>query len=133
MRCRARPAIFPVHTSKFPRCLGRRRSQTGARRCHRACDAVTLRLSHRELSWHAAGGTLTGVREKSLISRGSRRLDLQSRHAPPSFPCPFVSISQHAGYWLTTSFLKEVDRTKETTFYDSVTGARRCRDCGASL
>lgn len=29
---------------------------------------------------------------------------------------------QHAGYWTSTSFLSSVDRTAETTFYDSVTG-----------
>lgn len=30
--------------------------------------------------------------------------------------------AEHAGYWTQTSFLKEVDRNGETTFYDSVTG-----------
>ena len=30
--------------------------------------------------------------------------------------------AEYAGYFLSTSFLKEVDRTKETTYYDSVTG-----------
>jgi|TARA_B100000085_G_scaffold244118_1_gene236436 peptide methionine sulfoxide reductase MsrB len=30
--------------------------------------------------------------------------------------------AEYAGYFLSTSFLNEVDRTKETTFYDSVTG-----------
>jgi peptide methionine sulfoxide reductase MsrB len=32
------------------------------------------------------------------------------------------SYPQHAGYWETTNFLKEVDRTKETVYYDPVTG-----------
>jgi hypothetical protein len=31
-------------------------------------------------------------------------------------------LPQHGGYWLSTAFLKEVDRSGETTFYDSVTG-----------
>lgn len=30
--------------------------------------------------------------------------------------------AEHSGYWLTTNFLKEVDRKGETTFYDSVSG-----------
>lgn len=30
--------------------------------------------------------------------------------------------AEFAGYWETTSFLKEVDQEKETTYYDSVTG-----------
>ena len=30
--------------------------------------------------------------------------------------------AEYAGYWRTTSFLKEVDRTKPTVYYDSVTG-----------
>lgn len=30
--------------------------------------------------------------------------------------------AEHSGYWELTNFLKEVDRTAETTFYDSVTG-----------
>eukprot|EP00798_Chlamydomonas_sp_ICE-L_P000525 gene525-1938_t len=30
--------------------------------------------------------------------------------------------AEHSGYWLTTKFLKEVDRNVETTFYDSVSG-----------
>jgi len=30
--------------------------------------------------------------------------------------------AEFAGYWTTTNFLKEVDRTGETTYYDSVTG-----------
>jgi peptide methionine sulfoxide reductase MsrB len=30
--------------------------------------------------------------------------------------------AEYAGYFLSTPFLKEVDRTKETTYYDSVTG-----------
>ena len=34
----------------------------------------------------------------------------------------FLFRTQYGGYWLSTSFLKEVDKTKETTFYDSVTG-----------
>ena len=29
---------------------------------------------------------------------------------------------QYGGYWQTTTFLKEADRSGETTFYDSVTG-----------
>lgn len=41
-------------------------------------------------------------------------------------PLPLFNYStrcpQYAGYWLTTSFLKEVDRKAETTYYDSVTG-----------
>ena len=32
------------------------------------------------------------------------------------------AASQHAGYWTSTNFLNEVDRTVETTYYDSVTG-----------
>ena len=30
--------------------------------------------------------------------------------------------AEHSGYWLQTKFLETVDRTKETTYYDSVTG-----------
>ena len=30
--------------------------------------------------------------------------------------------AEYAGYWATTSFLKEVDRTGPTVYYDSVTG-----------
>lgn len=30
--------------------------------------------------------------------------------------------AEHSGYWETTSFLQEVDRESEITFYDSVTG-----------
>lgn len=30
--------------------------------------------------------------------------------------------AEHSGYWETTNFLKEVDSSKETTFYDSVSG-----------
>ena len=30
--------------------------------------------------------------------------------------------AQHAGYWTSTNFLKEVDRIVVTTYYDSVTG-----------
>jgi hypothetical protein len=30
--------------------------------------------------------------------------------------------AEHAGYWEQTSFLAEVDKTVETTYYDSVTG-----------
>jgi peptide methionine sulfoxide reductase MsrB len=30
--------------------------------------------------------------------------------------------AEHSGYFLTTSYLKEVSRTEETTYYDSVTG-----------
>ena len=30
--------------------------------------------------------------------------------------------AEYAGYWTTTNFFKEVDRTTETTFYDSITG-----------
>ena len=30
--------------------------------------------------------------------------------------------AENGGYWATTSFLKEVDRTGVTTYYDSVTG-----------
>ena len=30
--------------------------------------------------------------------------------------------AEHAGYWTSTNFLAEVDRTTETTYYDSVTG-----------
>jgi peptide methionine sulfoxide reductase MsrB len=30
--------------------------------------------------------------------------------------------AENSGYFLSTAFLKEVDRTKETTYYDSVTG-----------
>eukprot|EP01033_Poteriospumella_lacustris_P006836 gene6836-4924_t len=30
--------------------------------------------------------------------------------------------AEHSGYWETTSFLSEVDGSKEITFYDSVTG-----------
>jgi peptide methionine sulfoxide reductase MsrB len=30
--------------------------------------------------------------------------------------------AEFSGYWLKTTFLAEVDRTKETTYYDSVTG-----------
>mmetsp|Transcript_61096 Transcript_61096/g.172690 ORF Transcript_61096/g.172690 Transcript_61096/m.172690 type:complete len:175 (+) Transcript_61096:119-643(+) len=30
--------------------------------------------------------------------------------------------AEHSGYWETTKFLTEVDRTQPTTFYDSVTG-----------
>lgn len=29
---------------------------------------------------------------------------------------------QYGGYWLKTTFLDEVDRSGETTFYDSVSG-----------
>ena len=32
------------------------------------------------------------------------------------------SAAQHAGYFVTTNWLKEVDRNVETTYYDSVTG-----------
>ena len=34
-------------------------------------------------------------------------------------PCP---TTQYGGYWEKTTFLKEADRSGETTFYDSVTG-----------
>ena len=30
--------------------------------------------------------------------------------------------AEHAGYWTTTNYLKEVDRTQPTKYYDSVTG-----------
>ena len=30
--------------------------------------------------------------------------------------------AEHAGYWESTTFLSEVDRSGETTYYDSVTG-----------
>ena len=30
--------------------------------------------------------------------------------------------AEFAGYWTTTKFLQEVDKGKETTYYDSVTG-----------
>ncbi|EKX45956.1 hypothetical protein GUITHDRAFT_157778 [Guillardia theta CCMP2712] len=30
--------------------------------------------------------------------------------------------AEFAGYWTTTKFLQEVDKEKETTYYDSVTG-----------
>lgn len=30
--------------------------------------------------------------------------------------------AEYAGYWRTTDFLKEADRTNPITFYDSVTG-----------
>ena len=40
--------------------------------------------------------------------------------SPPSADPP--RPAQHAGYWTGTSFLSEVDRSGETTFYDSVTG-----------
>ena len=35
-------------------------------------------------------------------------------------PCP--SDSEHSGYWESTSFLDEVDRKGETSFFDSVSG-----------
>jgi peptide methionine sulfoxide reductase MsrB len=30
--------------------------------------------------------------------------------------------AEHSGYWLETNFLKQVNKSGETTFYDSVTG-----------
>jgi hypothetical protein len=30
--------------------------------------------------------------------------------------------AEFSGYWLETNFMNEVDKTKETTYYDSVTG-----------
>merc|ERR1712086_128370 len=30
--------------------------------------------------------------------------------------------AEHSGYWKTTQYLKDVDRSKEVTYYDSVTG-----------
>ena len=33
-------------------------------------------------------------------------------------------FAEHAGYWKTTDYLKEVSRDTETTYYDSVSGAR---------
>jgi hypothetical protein len=30
--------------------------------------------------------------------------------------------AEHGGYWESTSFMSEVDRNVETTYYDSVTG-----------
>lgn len=32
--------------------------------------------------------------------------------------------AEHAGYWTTTNFMKEVDRENPTDYYDSVTGKK---------
>jgi hypothetical protein len=40
--------------------------------------------------------------------------------APPT--PPHLPLLQHAGYFVGTNFLNEVDRTGETVFYDSVSG-----------
>lgn len=45
-----------------------------------------------------------------------------SSRTPLTGACLPGLAQQHAGYWETTNFLKEVDRTTETVFYDSVTG-----------
>lgn len=47
---------------------------------------------------------------------GVERFGASRLHLTPAPP------PQHAGYWLSTSFLSEVDKSGETTFYDPVTG-----------
>jgi hypothetical protein len=39
-----------------------------------------------------------------------------------SFSDPAGHYAEHSGYFETTEYLATVDRTKETTYYDSVSG-----------
>lgn len=42
----------------------------------------------------------------------------------PACLAPHSAARRYAGYWKSTSYLKEVSRSGPTVYYDSVTGAR---------
>eukprot|EP00281_Chroomonas_sp_CCMP1168_P026097 CAMPEP_0206232292 /NCGR_PEP_ID=MMETSP0047_2-20121206/11333_1 /ASSEMBLY_ACC=CAM_ASM_000192 /TAXON_ID=195065 /ORGANISM="Chroomonas mesostigmatica_cf, Strain CCMP1168" /LENGTH=228 /DNA_ID=CAMNT_0053656009 /DNA_START=23 /DNA_END=709 /DNA_ORIENTATION=- len=66
------------------------------------------------MSKKAHGTTETPVQEKlkwNCDRETADRICCFNRH-----------FAEYAGYWQTTSYLKEVDKEKPTTYYDSVTG-----------
>ena len=58
--------------------------------------------------------------QRSLFKRRCAGIAIERKRF--KYGCYNRHYAERSGYWKATTFLKEVDRDKETTFYDSVSG-----------
>jgi len=129
-------AFCPAPLAKFTQSVSQRISQATAARL-----GPQFSLPLRTVALFGLGGEASASTEKSQYPIvGGEEIMSQKAHGTSEKPvqenlkwncdikvadkiCNFNRhYAEFAGYWETTDFLNTVDKTKETTYYDSVTG-----------